>query len=99
VTKLCQGGNANIVEVFQFGILYADSAFYFIDMELCEFSLSRYIDEGDVPYLVPWQRLRLEGKTLEHICTINEHIMSALDFIHSRHEVHRDLTPHNGAFL
>jgi len=36
ITKLCKSRHSNIVHVIDHGPLKPDSAFYFIDMELCE---------------------------------------------------------------
>lgn len=96
VNKLCKSCHPNIIQVFELGQLRRDSAFYFIDMELCNFTLEKYSRGDDVPSLTNWNSLRNEGKLPETICTIIDNIVDGLIFIHGQKEVHRDLSPQNG---
>jgi len=66
---------------------------YYIDMELCEFTLAQYITGVQVPFLFNWEIFRRKP---ENICEIYEHINDGLIFIHENGEVHRDLSPQNG---
>jgi serine/threonine protein kinase len=99
VTKLCKSGHPNIVQVFQIGQLTHDTAFYFIDMELCDFTLGSYIHCASTPHLVDWKRLRQQGASSAlrmEIKNIAGQITDGLLFIHDLGEAHRDLTPQNG---
>jgi len=87
----------NIVQVFQVGQLKHDTAFYFIDMELCEFTLGNYIHGLNTPHLVAWESVRGVDFTLRvEVQNIVGQIMDGLLFIHDQGEAHRDLTPQNG---
>ena len=97
VRKLCQSSHPNIVQVIQIGLLKPDSVFHYIDMELCDFTLEKYI-YGDVPHLANWTDIRwgpIESRIVE-IAGIAEHIIQGLIFIHELDQVHRDLSPQNG---
>ena len=94
--KLCRSSHPNIVQVLQYGQLLRDSSFYYIDMELCEFSLARYINGVDVPHLQNWDTIRVHGNLETHICDIMLQIVNGVIFIHEHDEVHRDLSPENG---
>jgi serine/threonine protein kinase len=102
VKKLCKNGHPNIVQVFQLGKLEADGGLYFIDMELCDVSLDRYIRGETSPYLVNWTVVReqaiREAKPTEVLWIANQ-ILDGLIFIHKQKEVHRDISPHNSAVL
>lgn len=93
---LCTGEHPNIVQVFAFGKLREESSFYFIDMELCDVTLDLYVNGHHIsPDLVPWRELNEKSRLL-YICTICEHIVSALLYIHEHKLVHRDISPQNG---
>ena len=98
ITKLCKTGHENIVQVFEFGVLKEDSAWHFIDMELCDFTLEKYIQGADVPGLPKWGQFEepISVFRARAICHINGQILNGLHFIHSHQEVHRDLSPQNG---
>jgi serine/threonine protein kinase len=96
ITKLCKSSHPNIIQVFQHGELYRNSTVFFIDMELCDFSLERYCRGMDVPQLVNWTTIREQGALPASIRAINDQIINALVFIHEHGEVHRDLCPQNG---
>ena len=94
--KLCKSSHPNIVQIFDLGQLKPDSAFYFLDMELCDFTLEDYCRGFDVPILENWTVIRKQRALALSICLINDQIVDGLIYIHSSQEVHRDLTPHNG---
>jgi serine/threonine protein kinase len=99
VNKLCKSRHPNIVQVFQLGKLKTDGAFYFIDMELCAFTLDKYIQGADVPFLDNWKDINRrvsEGELPTQLYTITDNLLDGLIFIHEHGEVHRDLSPHNG---
>lgn len=94
VQKLCRSSHPNVVQILEFGQLKRDSKFYFIDMDLCDFSLAQYIQCGvEVPGLVDWQIARQQP---QNIFEITGQIIEGLIFIHKNEEVHRDLSPENG---
>ena len=95
VTKLCKSGHANIVQVFEFGLLKDDSAWHFIDMELCDFTLENYIRGDETPPLLSWEQVKLQKLFHTTISDINGQILEGLIFIHGHREVHRDLSPQN----
>jgi len=66
-------------------------------MELCDFTLEKYIYGDDVPYLNNWASIRsgpVESVILE-VHRIADHIIKGLIVIHDLGEVHRDLSPQN----
>ena len=95
INKLCNGTHKNIVEVFKVGE-FSDSSYLYIDMELCAMNLEEY--NRRVWAVNPIQR---EGQGFwdAHIWSIMRQISDGLAFIHSNHEVHRDLKPRNGETL
>jgi len=103
IRKLSGTEHPNLIQVFQFGTLRPDTLFRFIDMELCDFTLDRYIHGEDVPDLVNWSIFHLPAPDKDRrklgsaICNIVEQIIEGLIFIHEHHEFHRDLSPHNGS--
>jgi serine/threonine protein kinase len=88
IKKLCQHQHPNIVQVFKYGRLKTDGAFYFIDMELCENSLEKYI----------YGQLQDDADALQSAYSILQQILNGLIYIHCLKEVHRDLSPHNGTY-
>ena len=101
---LQQSGHRNIVKILNHG--RSKFNFYFIDMELCDLTLSDYIDYGrgnkpcpidsDViqtlrPVFVP-----KDSPSVNNLWTIGIHIVSGLEFMHSHKYAHRDLKPSNG---
>ena len=89
VLKLCQSSHPNIVQVYEVGQLKRDSAFFFIDMELCSFTLAHYLRGVDVPKIDKWERKP------EQIFRVLEPVVDSLIFIHDHGEVHRDINPTN----
>lgn len=103
------GEHPNLVQILRYGPL-EDSSYYFVDMELCDLSLSTYIC-GERPSQIaapvdntpPSFRLRsfvendcsLSLKA-QNVCTIMSHIANGLEFLHRHAYVHRDLKPENG---
>lgn len=87
MTKLCAvGAHQNVVEVFRHGAI-ADSALYYIDMELCNGDLAGYI--ADHP---PGTE---NGITMVDVWNVIIQITNGLVYVHDKGEVHRDLRPHN----
>ena len=88
----------NVIEIMSHGWL-AKSESYYIDMELCAFSLREFL---------LWNiRAKLERRYLDtcvhpdevdslSFWTILTHIARGVSFIHSKEECHRDLKPENG---
>ena len=63
-------------------------------MELCYFTLEKYIYGQEVPHLANWAGIRsgpVESRIAE-ITGIADHIIKGLTFIHDLREVHRDLS-------
>jgi len=84
--------------VLHLGQLKPDSVFHYIDMELCYFTLEKYIYGQEVPHLANWAGIRsgpVESR-IARITEIADHIVQGLSFIHELGEVHRDLSPPNG---
>jgi serine/threonine protein kinase len=102
VAKLCMTGNThkNIVSVFEHGQL---SAFlYFIDMELCDLNLERWIYRTwgeDTAKTFPHLTVDLPPRMrISQVWDIMEDITRAVAFIHGEHEIHRDLKPSNSLY-
>jgi len=109
--KLCgKGEHPNLIQIFRHG-WFPDRSYYYIDMELGEFSLDRFIAiikprRASLKGLSKSARNYLKsnttvidhhyGLTLTGILKIMSDITSGIAFIHSRNMVHRDLTPRNG---
>ena len=100
IDKLCgKGMNQNIVTVFKHGRLKG-SPYYFIDMELCDFNLGIFIYSEYTPFdfdelFHPSYKFSKELR-LDNMWKIMMDIVLGLEFIHSHHQVHRDLKPQNG---
>jgi serine/threonine protein kinase len=93
--KLSSRGHRNIVKVLKSGTL---PPFIFIDMELCDLTLERYILRGypagiaeSMPSLAP-------GLSILRMWGILEDICNGVAFIHDEGMAHRDLKPRNGSF-
>lgn len=100
---LSEPGVKNIVSVMKFGDL-PESVYYFIDMELCDLDLDRYIArkwppglQSSVPYFKNVDILE-PVDAIARIAEIMLDICSAVAYIHDRQYVHRDLKPQNGTF-
>ena len=94
-----QNGHENVVQITNHGWLIKSEA-YFIDMELCEFTLRDFLNKnvkvksGEVY----WQRKpTLDGHSCFNIFTILIHIATGLVFLHQIAECHRDVKPENSA--
>jgi len=103
VTKLCQRGNINVVNVISHGPL-KHSPFYAIDMEFCNLTLAEYmtgkrdlVEQGLRLHLVGYDKLEGSVRRWSGICNIMLNIADGLEFIHGYREVHRDLKPSNGS--
>jgi len=91
IDKLCRNGHPNIVQVYRHGSLQRDSAYYYIDMELCEFTLDDCLCGRPPDWLA-----RTGARTTAGTLTLAAGILNALVFIHGQGEVHRDISPQNG---
>jgi serine/threonine protein kinase len=106
VAKLCSPGtHKNIVLVLRTGKL-PHMPFYYIDMELCDLNLERFIKREwratmterfqnsesmvDVEQLLPIVRLL-------QLRDIMRAVSGGVAFIHAKHEIHRDLKPRNSS--
>jgi serine/threonine protein kinase len=96
INKLCKTNHPNIVQVLGYGQLKADGVFYFIDMELCETSLEKYIQGETINDLINWNTVRNRNEVHEHAYIIMQQILNGMIYIHCLSEVHRDLSPNNG---
>jgi serine/threonine protein kinase len=100
IVKLCMTENThkNIVTVFDYGRLA--SFHYFVDMELCDLNLERWIyrtwDQATANRLAFLTSELPHRARLGQVWDIMEDIIRAVAFIHDKHEIHRDLKPSNG---
>ena len=87
----------NVIEVIDHGWLISNEAYY-IDMELCAFSLREFILQN-VRTKLGFQYLDRSvcsnGVSSLSFWTIITHVTSGLTFIHEKGECHRDLKPEN----
>lgn len=101
----------NIVAVFRHGRLKPTNLYYYIDMELGDFTLENYLSSFfsirdtkiDLASMsncngVVVQRDCSPAEKMQNLWTIGVHIASGLEFVHSRKYVHRDLKPANGHY-
>jgi len=96
IKNLCDGSNENIITVFQYGRLRPAHNIYFIDMEWCDTSLHDYvIGTVQVPGLFDWSNATKINQIEYLVAGIMNNVLNGLVYIHSRNEVHRDLTPQN----
>ena len=94
IKQLCCGqAHQNIVIVLRLGELSA-SSYYFIDMELCEFSLDDYIHN---PLCEPGVIFKDSAASLKQLQIFNImlHSCSGVQYIHDKGQVHRDIKPSN----
>jgi serine/threonine protein kinase len=103
VDKLCRTNDThpNIVTVFDYGRI--SQFIYFIDMELCDLNLERWIyrswDENAAKKM-PFLTTELPSRArVGQVWDIMEDITCAVAFIHSKLEIHRDLKPANSVYL
>jgi serine/threonine protein kinase len=94
--KLCTSKHPNIVQILGHGKLKEDGAFFYIDMELCDITLERYMHGEQVEDLVNWETIIRNDEVRLHAYNIMRDILRGLLYIHSLDEVHRDLNPRNG---
>lgn len=96
MNKLCGGSHQNLISVLEHGRI-GNSAFYFIDMELCDINLEEYIQgtKTGIRGLLDWDKALEEGQRHFLIVAIMQQLLGGLAFIHSHDEVHRDLVPQN----
>jgi len=109
VIKLLRNrGHGNIVSILHEGW---SQACYFIDMELCDFSLYDYLayHKHQAPYLINLQRMYSlsdgfayagcsDEMRLRNMWVIVLHIAQGLEFLHGHGYVHRDIKPNNSMF-
>lgn len=109
ISLLRNGENANIISILDHGVLGSTSDCYYIDMELCDFTLHEYIKSrsGGVSCVlsIPIHDsmapvfVRNDCTSLmrtRNIWEIAIHIACGLEFMHSHAQVHRDVKPSNG---
>jgi serine/threonine protein kinase len=108
ISLLQEDAHSNIVTVLDHGWCKSSLRYYFIDMELCDFTLHDYIvyQRGDVidlqiqemeflaPIFIPKNCTLL--LRLQNLWAIGIHIALGLEHMHSKSLVHRDLKPGNG---
>ena len=99
VDKLCKvGAHPNIVPVLRLGEF--PSSYHFLDMELCDINLEKYITRDwttSVQAKMPFFTAEMSPlMRMFQVWEIMENITSAVAFIHENKEVHRDLKPRNG---
>ena len=98
IRKLCRRDtHPNIIEVLRLGEL-PGSPYYYIDMELCDLTLTDYIYK-DSPDVIP-RFIRNVSSSLKEmqIWNVMKQIVSGVEFIHRHNEVHRDLKSSNSNF-
>ena len=98
INKLCKSRHSNIIQVLQYETLRKDDAFYFIDMERCDATLEKYMQDQHVEDLTDWKTVEQSNMRERYIYEILQHILHDILYIHSLHEVHRDLSPYNDLF-
>ena len=103
VARLCMKPHThqNIVTVFDYGRL--TPFLYFIDMELCDLNLERWIYrtwDSTATKRLPFLTAELPPRArMGQVWDIMEDITKAVTFIHGAQEIHRDLKPSNGSSL
>src|SRR5271170_2594932 len=104
-------GHGNVIRFLDHGPLSA-SDYYYIDMELCDFNLDKYVHSPNRSLLLPGRFKLGESKESlkpafceewisireqrENVWTIMDHITAGVEFLHGRGLAHRDLKPQNG---
>ena len=98
-----KGGHPNLISVLGHGELDCDH--YFFDMEVCIMNLEHFI-QGEIKstlgleqYLDPCFEITNPNHACLSFWVIVKQITSGLEFLHSLHELHRDLKPRNGGSL
>jgi serine/threonine protein kinase len=93
--------HVNIVQVLNHGLM-SNPIHYFIDMELCDWSLHAFIHCNKTPLDDPegTSLTRGVGSSLAiQIWDIMVQIANGVEYIHSQEQVHRDIKPRNGDSL
>jgi len=103
IQRLCVGPEThrNIVQVMNHGLLW-NSPYYYIDMELCDLNLEDYIQEKTPSNTVGSLPCFIKGGGLDALIqtwTIMSQIASGVEYIHSEHQIHRDIKPGNGILV
>ena len=89
VERFChRNENPNLVVTFRTGVLDG-TPYYFIDMELCDYDLETYINDGKLHELT-------QSAQAPEVLGIMRHITNGVAFLHGHDQVHRDLKPRNG---
>ena len=93
----------NLITVLKHGWL-TDIWCYFIDLELCQGNLEHYIKDSSALSYLSLKNPRLQDADFGHhgiwnTWDIMEQIGAAVEFIHARGQVHRDLKPPNGKLI
>jgi serine/threonine protein kinase len=101
VALLSAKGHPNIVEVLDHG--HISMVNYYIDMELCNLSLTELLKrkdkgEGLRDWYLQWPTGNREDK-LFFIGALMQELANGLYFIHKHDQVHRDIKPENGNTL
>jgi serine/threonine protein kinase len=100
--------NKNMIHVRNHGWLRGSSSSYFIDMEIADITLAKYISclrnqetpniEANEPHFIyPSSAVYIKARIL-NAYAIGSNIANGLGFLHSKGYVHRDLKPSNGKF-
>ena len=99
IKTVCDGRNENIIRVINLGV-FRFSPYYFVDMELCAFSLHDFIHSTS----------NIDSRGMAHIAAINStfsrsksvgvwnimrQVACGIEFIHGQPEIHRNLTTSN----
>lgn len=95
------GEHRNLIHVFSYGYK-VEHGFFYIDMELCDFSLHDFIysklstPESINLWSIPECSFQDTERASWNAWDIMEQISYGLEFMHGCNLVHRDLKPNNG---
>lgn len=101
------GGHPNIVTMNRRGWLESPPRYFFIDMELCNSNLDKYIHDERSDDAVMTRNTKTAVYVskdseilikMRNIWTMMSHVSQGLQFMHLHGQVHRDLRPRNGIF-
>ena len=67
-------------------------------MEKCDATLEKYMQGQHVEGLTDWESVKQSTTKEIHVYGTLQQILHGILYIHVLHEVHRDLSPHNGLF-